>query len=188
MENFMLCVFYHNKKLNKIKNRALCSKIYLLVEKTFVNRQLQTNVIWWEYTQEKPNLTEEQGMKSVSEMIPDLCLKRQVNQKVYSHKKIGATERRSNWSFLIQLNLGATTSGKDVAEIQVSKSHTLTSWISSGTVESISLKSKFRSGPACLPRMLVATPPASARARWFESSFRHSLRKLWCSLKPNRLL
>lgn len=45
MENFMLRVFYHNKKLNKIKNRALCSKIYLLVEKTFVNRQLQTNVI-----------------------------------------------------------------------------------------------------------------------------------------------
>lgn len=59
----------------------------------------------------------------------------------------------------------------------------LTSCISSGTEESIRRNNRFRRGPACLPRMLVATPPASAKARWLESSFRQSFRKLWCSLQ-----
>lgn len=59
----------------------------------------------------------------------------------------------------------------------------LTSWISSGTDESISLNSRFLRGPACRPNILVATPPARARARWLDRSRRQSFRKLWCSLR-----
>lgn len=59
---------------------------------------------------------------------------------------------------------------------------TQTSWISSGTDASISLKSRLRSGLACRPKILVATPPASARAKWLDKSRRHSFKKLWCSL------
>lgn len=110
-------------------------------------------------------------------------------KNIYSHQENRSKGKNIQLIYSnIWLNLWVTNSQEDVSGDTYSKSHLLTSWISSGTVESINLKSKFRSGPACLPRMLVATPPASARARWFESSFRHSLRKLWCSLKPNKLM
>lgn len=166
------------------------SEIHPLVEKElYVNRQFQNIVMQWKHIQEKPNLAGEQGMKGFPKITSDFCLKDELTKNIYSHQENRSKGKNIQLNFSnIWLNLWATSSGKDVSGDTDSKSYMLTSWISSGTVESISLKSKFRSGPACLPRMLVATPPASARARWFESSFRHSLRKLWCSLKPNKLL
>lgn len=69
--------------------------------------------------------------------------------------------------------------------ITIIQKASFTSWISSGTEESISLKRRFLSGLACRPKILVATPPARASARWLDRSRRHSLRKLWCSLQIN---
>ena len=56
----------------------------------------------------------------------------------------------------------------------------------SGTLESMSLKSRFRRGLPWAPSTVAPVPPACARERCMDSSFIHSKTNWWCSLRERQ--